>query len=340
MQAPNRREQASGLPLAFWPALTGVGIAVGWASVPVVAAMGGRAQLLGLVPDWAWLGAVGFCVLVAIVVCVPGRDPRRWRCLAVATIATAGPLIGTLQRDLGLPHRAGGVNDGRSALLLFLNANDPGERRVDGVRDCDRVFERLVGLDADVAIVVNPGWRLPSLWRRAEEVREGRIRIRWVGSVMVASRHDIRSMRIVEAVRGIDVGSVKTPPRAIEIELAMPDDVPIPERILVVDLPSEQGVDRISMATEIAGRLDSVDSELILGDLNMAPRSPALSMLAPGFKDAFRHVGSGWGGTWPRTGPWLRIDFALVPEGAMPGTIRTFDPGAGGHRGLILEYSD
>ena len=336
VKAPNRREPTSGLPLAIWPAVVAIALSVGWAATPLVASLGGRLQLLGLVPDWAWLVAVGFCLLLAVAVSVPGRDPRRWKCVALTSLATLGPVIGTLQRDLGMPHRF--VDD--AVTLVFLNANDPGERRVDGVRDCDRVLERLVELDADVTVLVNPGWRVPSAWRRSADVREGRLAIRWVGSVLVASRFGIRSMRGVDALRDLDIGPVKSPPRAVEIELDVPVGSPLPKRILVIDLPSEQGIDRLEMAGKVADRLGSIEPELILGDLNMAPRSPAVRMLAPGFEDVFRRAGRGWGGTWPREAPWLRIDFALTPDRFTPTTIRTFDPGAGGHRGLVMEYSD
>ncbi|MCP4836910.1 MAG: hypothetical protein GY895_19330 [Phycisphaera sp.] len=336
MKASDRRDPSSGLPLAIWPAIVAIALSVGWASTPVVAALGGRLQLLGLIPDWAWLSAVGFCLLLALAVGASGRDPRRWRCVALTGVAIVGPLVGTLQRDLGMPHRAvEGVGT-----LVFLNANDPGERRVDGVRDCDRVLARLIELDADVTVLVNPGWRVPSAWRRSADVEDGGLRIRWVGSVLVASRYGIRSMRVVEPLRDLEIGPVKSPPQAVEIQLEVPEDGSFPGRILVVDLPSEQGIDRMQMSSKVADRLESIRPELILGDLNMAPRSPALARLAPGFDDAFRIAGRGWGGTWPRTSPWLRIDFALVSQRFDPATIRTFDPGAGGHRGLILEYSD
>ncbi|MCP4741580.1 MAG: hypothetical protein GY871_05030 [Actinomycetales bacterium] len=336
MKAPNRREPGSGLPLAIWPAVVAISLSAGWAATPVLAALGGRLQFLGLLPDWAWLVAIGFCLLVAVAVGVPGRDPRRWKCVALTGLAAVGPMVGTLQRDLGLPHRS--VGDVMT--LVFLNANDPGERRVDGVRDCDRVLERLVELDADVTVLVNPGWRVPGAWRRSADVREGRLEIRWVGSVLVASRVGIRSIRVLDALRDLDIEPVKSPPRAVEIELDVPVGGPLPKRILVIDLPSEQGIDRLNLAKQVAGRLESVRPGLILGDLNMAPRSPAIRMLAPGFEDVFRRAGRGWGATWPRETPWLRIDFALTPDRFTPTTIRTFDPGAGGHRGLVMEYSD
>lgn len=336
VKAPNRREHASGLPLAVWPALVAISLAVGWASTPVFAALGGRFQWLGLLPDWAWLSAVGFCLLLAVVVSVFGHDPRRWRCVAFTTLAAVGPLIGTLQRDLGMPYRSVGA----ARTLVFLNANDPGERRVDGVRDCDRVLERLVQLDADVTVLVNPGWRVPSAWRRSASVLEGRLEIRWVGSVLVASRYGIRAMRMVESLRGLEIGSVKSPPQAVVIELDVPEGESFPGRILVVDLPSEQDVDRSAMSSKVARRLESIRPDIILGDLNMTPRSPGVALLAPGFRDAFRDAGRGWGGTWPRSTPWLRIDFALVADGFDPTTVRTFDPGSGGHRGLVMEYSD
>jgi hypothetical protein len=336
VKAPNRREPAPGLPLAIWPALVAIALSVGWAGTPVVAALGGRFQLIGLVPDWAWLSAVGFCLLLAVAVSVPGRDPRRWRCVALTTLAAVGPLVGTFQRDLGMPYRA--VEGARA--LVFLNANDPGERQVEGVRDCDRVLGRLIELDADVTVLVNPGWRIPSAWRQSADVREGRLQIRWVGSVLVASRYGIHSMRMVESLKGLELGSVKSPPQAVEIRLDVPQDSSFPGHILVVDLPSEQRIDRLDMSRQVARRLEQIQPEIVLGDLNMTPRSPGVAMLAPGFEDAFRNVGRGWGGTWPRSSPWLRIDFALAASRFVPATIRVFDPGSGGHRGLVLEYSD
>ena len=74
----------------------------------------------------------------------------------------------------------------------------------------------------------------------------------------------------------------------------------------------------------------------ILGDLNLTPRTRGIDQVVPGLEDLFREVASAGGPHWPRRSPVLRIDFALEDRLDVVG-LRTFDPGFGGHRGLLLD---
>ena len=135
--------------------------------------------------------------------------------------------------------------------------------------------------------------------------------------------------------------------QAMEVVLESADSSSFPKRILVVDLPSDLAVNRSEslrdLAAGIAVEFDAAVEarspiDLLVGDFNATPRTPELGLLIPGFHDVFTKVGRGWGGTWPRERGWLRIDFAFAPLDRMPTSLETFDPGDGGHRGLVVGY--
>ena len=72
-------------------------------------------------------------------------------------------------------------------------------------------------------------------------------------------------------------------------------------------------------ALEIAEIADRIDAEtlpvIISGDLNATSDHWAYRRLARGRTDAFRRVGTGWGGTYHATLPLIRIDYVIAgPE--------------------------
>ena len=314
-------------PLAVWPILVAWILVFGWWISPLVSGVGGRWQYVVWLPDWVWLVLVGFCSALALLMVTTGHRPRSRGLAFAAVLAVLGPLWGTLHRDVGLSGQPA-LGD---ATVLFLNPQDPGEQIVEALVD------ELVAMDADVAVIVNPGW-IPVTWRAVESAQPTGRFFRNIGGVFVVSRTAIHSMRRIVARGEI---------QAMEITLGMKVGSLLPRKIVVADLPSDLTVNRAEslrmLAAGIAADVGS-DAEssspidLLLGDLNTTPRSPGLEQIIPGFVDAFTSVGRGWGGTWPRDRGWLRIDFALAPLDRMPESVVTFDPGTGGHRGLVVGY--
>lgn len=337
MDAMNRRDSEPGkghgmkattmYSLAVWPIFVAWLFDVGWLLSPLASRLGGRWQALVWIPDWVWLGLVGFCSTLALCILAMSRRATSWSLVLAAALAVVGPLWGTLHRDLGFPARSAQGD----ATVLFLNSQDPGSRVVGSV------VEQLVAMDSEIAVIVNPGW-IPLTWRAVEKAAPTGRFFRRSGNFFVASRTAIRSMRRIVAKGEI---------QAMEVVFESADSSSFPKRILVVDLPSDLAVNRSEslrdLAAGIAVELDAAVEarspiDLLVGDFNTTPRTPELGLLIPGFHDVFTKVGRGWGGTWPRERGWLRIDFAFAPLDRMPASLETFDPGDGGHRGLVVGY--
>ena len=98
----------------------------------------------------------------------------------------------------------------------------------------------------------------------------------------------------------------------------------------------------MEVARTLQGFIDSTDSgdfDLMIGDFNMTPRSAALAIVAGDNENAFGVAGSGWGGTWTRTRPLLRVDHALVRPELEVLDARTFDAHTT-HLGLLVTLAE
>jgi hypothetical protein len=302
-------------------------LAVGWWLAPAASGIGADWQWLAWIPDWAWLLATAVPVIGAgfLVAWIPSR--RMWR-LGLPLLAIVGPLLGFLSRDFGW---AGTFSEPR-VRVVYLNAQSPSE--ADAARD----LESIRRLDPDLVVVLNPGWIAP-VWRKHQSERPDPGQtdawsIQWRSPIMAASSSGGCSLRTVLAdgeIRVMSVGLPSTLAGRIGVE-----------SLLVVDLPSDPGIDRETVADRLDaglakakfGRLDG--SRLVLGDFNMTPRTPALDRLRGGLRDLVSECGHGWTATWPRQRPLLRIDQVF---GSIDGDVRieTFDPGIGGHRGYVID---
>ncbi len=322
--------KAAGSPLGLASlTLTGAAwlAAIGWASAPSVSRLDPRWQSLAWIPDWAWLlGAAIPGVLAALfVIGVPSKRLVR---AGVAVLAMSGPLWGTLSRDVGWP----GAAPEPRVRLVYLNAQSPSEPSA--VVD----IEAIASLDPDLVLVLNPGAIAP-VWRRLLEetpaVEGGESWwIRWIDPVMAASPHGDCSIRTAASGRDVRAVSVSLPERiADRLGIAT---------VLMVDLPSDPELDREMVADRLEESLrgrgsPALDShDLVIGDFNMTPRTPAMVRLRGDLDDLVSGGGEGWLATWPRGGPLLRIDQVL---GHLDGDvrIRTFDPGSGEHLGYVID---
>ncbi len=307
--------------------LAGWLISIGWLVAPTLSGRGLDWQWLAWIPDWAWAAATLPSALLGCVLAT--RMPRGRIVAGVAAVgASTLPLSGVLERDLGW------TSEPVAPLtrLAFLNAQSPDERT------SATVLEDLLQLDADYYVIVNPGW-IPRQWRRRNaEAGQEPWSVQWLSPVMLASRAGRSSIRTVVAEDGIWAMAIQPPPAT---GLPVEEDGGVGS-ILLVDLPSDPDIDREQVADTLLAALAErgldgfEDFQLVLGDFNMTPRTPALGRLQGRLADLVSESGDGWLGTWPRKWPALRIDhiFAASAEGMR---VRTFDPGVGGHRGFIVD---
>lgn len=297
-----------------------------WALAPVLSRARPGWQFLAWIPDTAWLAVIALPAFTALGLS-PWLRRRRLAWGLLSFMAMVPPAVGALARDVGWADRPSGP----TIRIAYLNAQTPLATTASGLMD------RLLSLDPDLIVVLNPG-RIPRELRARVDERDGPEEgwsIQWRNPVMAASKWGssrLRTIPIDETISVVELGL----PR----ELASMVGV---DRMLVIDLPSDPSLDR----DEVADRLDRGLSEagidgldaygLVLGDFNMPPRTPALGELRGTMVDLIAENGSGWLATWPRQRPFLRIDHVL---GTVDGPIAasTFDPGNGGHLGYLLEF--
>ncbi len=317
--------------LRLWLARIFFGVAVlltlFWGLAPVVAAGWLSVQMVAWIPEWSLALCIGGAGIIAIALASSRRG--RWIRGFLVMALLAGPIYGVSVREFRW-FASGGPGAFR---VVFLNAQDP-------TAPLARELWTSVGpLEPDLLVVSNPGF-LASEWRRLSGPRAAFAAIKWLSPVMVAVREGSVTLRTLS--RKNDVRAVAVQLRG-EVSAGFGAGV---ERLAVVDLPSEWRLDRDGLMEEVQEAVGAVDDstkvdlfDLIVGDFNLTPRSPSLARLSPMYRDGFEVAGVGWGATWPRRSPMLRIDAAFVPieRDFRIQSIRTFDPGQRGHRGLVID---
>jgi vancomycin resistance protein VanJ len=76
---------------------------------------------------------------------------------------------------------------------------------------------------------------------------------------------------------------------------------------------------------------------VVCGDFNTPPRARLYRDLRQGAVNAFERVGWGWGFTYSRRWPMLRIDHVWCAGGVIPVSARALDGGASDHRLLVTD---
>ncbi len=178
----------------------------------------------------------------------------------------------------------------------------------------------IMSQDADVAIVegarragTNPAFRTWSADRH--------VAVR--GPFLIVSRLPIRTLRTIAWADDILL---------FLLVVDRPDGSLL--RILVADLPSEPARSRrdvVDTAHELLSHLDA-PVDLIVGDFNLTQGSAQLRRFMPGFTPMWDSRGSGWGGTYPRTLPLVRLDHVLTADPSLVTSIETSTPPVGRHR--------
>ena len=78
--------------------------------------------------------------------------------------------------------------------------------------------------------------------------------------------------------------------------------------------------------------LKKLQNVFIIGDFNMPANSVAFASLFKEYRRAWDDSGAGWGPTFPREWPIVRIDHVLTGPTVDVTSIRTIDPGIGRHQ--------
>jgi endonuclease/exonuclease/phosphatase (EEP) superfamily protein YafD len=115
--------------------------------------------------------------------------------------------------------------------------------------------------------------------------------------------------------------------------------------IWLVDLPSDPKGPRMAEARSLRSLIDSLrlpPPDLVAGDFNLDSGSAALRAIVPGLRDAFRAVGRGYAGSYPRRLPLWHLDQILLSPDLAACSYRVIDLGRGRHRAqeLMLPLAD
>ena len=293
-------------------------IMLSWWVAGWINGLGVSFQWLAWIPDTAWLLiALPGAMLVEFDWRKVGGRSGWWKAIVLIPIGTllAASMFNDWRFQRPLPE------DG--IRIAFLNASDPSPHRVDGI------VANLLELDAQLVVVSNPG----ALRAGIDRVLSGGEGWNFFSSYrfLVLSRYPISTFRTMFAADEIS-GSM------IGVELPEGESF----KVLGVDLPSNPKIDRVEVAVRLREFMATTDSgsfDLMVGDLNMTPRSTALAIVAEEARNAFNVAGAGWGGTWTSERPILRLDHGLVREGIEILDARTFDVGIR-HRGLLITLGD
>jgi len=77
---------------------------------------------------------------------------------------------------------------------------------------------------------------------------------------------------------------------------------------------------------------------LIAGDFNAPANDAVYKLLEPEFKDAFNEAGSGWGNTYHRALPMLRIDHIYASDKLVPARARAVTNSDSDHRMVVADF--
>ena len=279
-------------------------------------------QWLAWIPDTFWLiVAVPGLVVAEVPATSPARRHRLMRTLPLIPVGIL--LVASYGNDWKLvrPLPDSGLRIG------YINAVDPDQEMA------SEVARDLLDWNADILIVANPGTVDSEI--RTALAEEKQYTVARTHRFMVATNMLIRSFRLRFA-GSVDPGVPNARIVGAVLEVQLLDDRLF--RILMIDLPSGAEIDRMAVSERLQAFMENTASErfdLMIGDFNMTPRSSALAEIAGGNQDAFAVSGSGWGGTWTRHRPLLRLDYAMVRPGIDVIDARTFDAGTT-HLGILV----
>ncbi len=241
---------------------------------------------------------------------------RRWSAVALLL-----PLLGTI--EYVSPRWNGGQVTQQSEIRILQWTAGP----IGGVTD--KYGQFMVGQDPDILIVEGARRAASSDAFRAWSDEHT---VLFRGPFLIASRLPVIQSRTVAWADDILVVSLIT---------QLPSGKPLD--ILIIDLPSDPAISRSVVVRNLRTLLKRVDQEpnMILGDFNLTQTSSVLRQIRSGFTPSWSRTGKGWGGTYPRSWPFYRLDHVLDrgPDSGVS-AIKVIDPGFGRHRAQMIQYSE
>ncbi len=253
--------------------------------------------------------------LPAVVAAWVGRRRRGGVVRSAAVLAFATSVVLGLGSDVGLRPRPAA----RPGILRLVhwNASWPDSNR--GLRPSNE----LLALEPDVVFFSNP-YRFFNDGRE-ETWREHGYEVVIPGIFAVASRVPVIETRTIFV--GRDMG-------AAYVVLDASATLGRTLRVLVVDLPSDPRLSRMSVVSTFRQAMverGAGDVDLVIGDCNITRGSASLAVLAPGMRDAWDEAGRGWGASWPRGLPLFHLDHAFLAPWLMASGYRLVDLRGGDH---------
>lgn len=292
MSEPTAPKPSPLLSLLKWPAI------IALAAFVVSEALTDSIHAL----QWIWFvprpllagGALAWSLLALGVVRACGRGRPEARGLWIVAALCSLCLLHGLAQMWGLPK----ARPAGALRIVHWNPSYPvGEEVPEGIADA------VLSLDADIVVLTDPGMLV--VGERAQRFAEAGYALFRPGRFALLSRLPVREAVPILATAG---GS------ASRIAIETPSG---PITIRAIDLPSDPRLSRRDNAREVAAAIGSVDAsvpDMLVGDFNTPGGSASLRAFGTGYEDAFARHGSGWGATYPREYPLLRIDLAFVRE--------------------------
>lgn len=229
------------------------------------------------------------------------------------------------------------------------------------------MFDRLVGLEADILMMANPHWTFDVAKYRAS-MGERSYAVR-AGNLALFSKYPVRrsgycSLKIMPEPNRPEFPAANAGPpdtgNALWVELDVPE---LGGRVILwcIDMPSDPWLDRARAFREaraamegfrgpVMRRLESgmdeaepaasgaigfPDPDIIMGDCNTPRGSWSLTLLHPGMRHAFDDAGVGPAYTYPQAAPIIAIDQMLLGPHLRAEEYRIVDMGGSRHRAQV-----
>lgn len=235
------------------------------------------------------------------------RGRRGWSVIVAVLLVFAAL---DLDRDFGFPRSR--VADG----VRVVHWNTAWTSETDAVD----ALAAVIALDAHVVVISEAGHLFGDGGLAHAEAAGYSYRAR--GRLSLLSRLPVAESRSLHAASGASVSRfvVETGDGALVID--------------AIDLPRDMRIGRFEQARQLALDLagQGPAPDVLVGDFNSTRGSASVALLLAGGIDAFEAAGSGWGGTYPRTGPLLAIDLMLVKPPWRAVWARMHDLGTRPHR--------
>jgi len=270
-----------------------------------------------------------------VVTCACCAIARRRRSLAVGGAIVVAQLAVLLIKDWH-PWRERPSHDGCGSeciRLAHFNANWPGRESLPIAHALAGALRAAFGsVGADLVVISERGDLLAAAER-------GGLLPQGVESVAIGRFAVISRLKLLTASPLFDNGEIA----GVIVEFkAEASDLAV--RLLAIDAPSDLRIERREVMGSLGDWIDkTVEGELdiVVGDFNVPRGAGSLRRAIGGMTEAFDAVGSGWGGSFPRTFPLWHIDQLWCGNRARPRSYALINLGRGEHlmQAAVVEIS-